>query len=451
MTMTPMIPEAAARKNAMRRGFLAAGLFLALLFPASARESRRRLIIWSIDGFAAGYLKQPRFAENENWQYLLAQARVYADVETTVPAVTYPAHTSMVTGVHPADHGIQSNHPVDPFNLAKNGWTWYTADVRARPLWDIARAHNRSVANMQWPVTMTHPSRMRWHIPQFDRARGPEEAKLMRVISTPGLHREIENATGVSLTEYSADRERLDAALYVWKTKKPDLMLLYHPGLDATEHASGAYSPAAYDALDDLGKMAEKLVRTVRAPGNENTAVLIVSDHGFTTFRGKCYPNTLLQQQGFIHSEQKTWSFYFDTAGGVARLVRNTGILQVFPAARLAALIGEHCPGIEFIDRSHADYGYLRSVYSKDAEAFLVSRSDVVMSPAWGVQVFDEAATGHTHGFLPKREDMKTVALAFTGKGRTTQPIRHVRDTFRFACRWLHLECAVRQLAARPQ
>jgi hypothetical protein len=159
------------------------------------------------------------------------------------------------------------------------------------------------------------------------------------------------------------------------------------------------------------------------------------------TFRGKCYPNSLLLQMGFINAEQKSWSFYFDTAGGVARLVRNAGITQEFPAARFAALVSKQCPGIEFIDADHADYDYLRSNYSKSAEGFLVSRANIVMSPSWGAQVFDEAATGHTHGFLPQREDMKTVAIAFTGNMRNTVPIRQVTDTYRFACRWLRLKC----------
>jgi predicted AlkP superfamily pyrophosphatase or phosphodiesterase len=425
---------------------LAFGFWLLFLItPAAGKAKRPRLIIWSIDGLAAGYLKQPRFAENENWQYLLRRAKVYSDVETTVPAVTYPAHTSMVTGLHPASHGIQSNHPVDPFNLARGGWMWYAADIRARQLWDLAREQGKSVANLQWPVTMTQPSRIRWHIPQFERAKGPEEVKLMRVISTPGLHREIETEVGVSLTESSSDRDRINAALYVWEEKAPDLMLLYTPGLDATEHAAGPYSQPAYAVLDELGVMAQKLVRRVRRQGGENNAVLIVSDHGFMTYRGKCYPNSLLLQQGFINPEQKGWSFYFDTAGGVARLVRNTGVTQDFPAARFAALVSRQCPGIEYIDADHADYDYLHTHYSKQAEGFLVSRSNVVMSPSWGAQIFDEAATGHTHGFLPQREDMKTVAIAFTGNTRKTVAIRHVTDIYRFACHWLHLECPTKK------
>lgn len=425
---------------------------LVLLWPTTptllAGETRPRLVIWSIDGFAAGYLKQPRFTENENWHYLLQRAKVYREVETTVPSVTYPAHTAMLTGVHSAQHGIMSNHPVDPFNLAKGGWTWFTADVRVKTLWDIAREQGRTVANLQWPVSMTQASRIRWHVPQFERARGPEEVKLMRVISTPGLHREIEKETGVALTEQSSDRDRISAALYVWENKRPDLMLLYTPGLDSTEHASGPYSEAAYAVLDDLGKQAVRLLRRVQKQAGGNTALLIVSDHGFLTFRGKCYPNSILLQSGFINPEQKAWSFYFDTAGGVARLVRNVGVEQEFPAARFAATISQQCPGIEFIDASHAEYDYLRAHYSREAEGFLVSRTNVVMSPAWGTQVFDEAALGHTHGFLPQREDMKTVALAFTGNRRKIVRIRHVTDTYRFACNWLRLQCPVRKKVA---
>lgn len=433
----------------MARSRLCFGLFALFCFAAPAiraDENRPRLIIWSIDGFAAGYLKQARFTENENWHYLLQRAKVYREVETTVPSVTYPAHTAMVTGVAPARHRIMSNHPVDPFNLARGGWTWFTADIRAKTLWDIAREQKKTVANLQWPVTMTQASRIRWHIPQFERARGPEEVKLMRVISTPGLHREIENEVGVALTEQSSDRDRINAALYIWENKKPDLMLLYTPGLDATEHAAGPYSEAAYAVLDDLAKELVRLLRRVRSQEERNTALLIVSDHGFLTFRGKCYPNSILLQSGFINPEQKTWSFYFDTAGGVARLVRNAGVTQEFPAVRFAAAVSKQCPGIEFIDAGHAEYDYLRTHYSREAEGFLVSRTNVVMSPAWGAQVFDEAATGHTHGFLPQREDMKTVALAFTGSRRKSVPIRHVTDTYHFACHWLRLQCPVKKI-----
>jgi predicted AlkP superfamily pyrophosphatase or phosphodiesterase len=39
-------------------------------------------------------------------------------VESVFPSVTYPAHTTMVTGVTPRVHGITSNRPPDP--LAKN-------------------------------------------------------------------------------------------------------------------------------------------------------------------------------------------------------------------------------------------------------------------------------------------------------------------------------------------
>ena len=41
------------------------------------------------------------------------------------PTLTNPSHTTMLTGVSPATHGIYENHPFDPFAKNMNGWTWY--------------------------------------------------------------------------------------------------------------------------------------------------------------------------------------------------------------------------------------------------------------------------------------------------------------------------------------
>ncbi|MCS6971681.1 MAG: ectonucleotide pyrophosphatase/phosphodiesterase [Leptospiraceae bacterium] len=416
--------------------FLAAIALPAMLLSA---KTRPRLLIWSIDGFAAGYLDHPRFKTHPRWQRLLKQARVFSPVETTIPSVTYPAHTAMVTGVHPARHRIHSNHPVDPFNLAKNGWNWYASDIAVPTLWQIAKKQGKTVANLQWPVTMLPAGEIRWHVPQFERARGPEEVKLMRVLSTPGLHEEIEKATGVALTETSTDSERFQAALYVWQKKKPDLMLLYFPQLDATEHAAGPYSEAAFAVLDALStKIADFAQKILQ---EKNSAMLIVSDHGFLSFQGRCYPNTLLVELGMLDPERKVWSYYFDTAGGVARLVRNGGVVPDFPAKAFANRIQQECAGVEFIAPENPEFQKFSHYYARGAAGFLVSRGKVALSPAWGVQIFDAEATGHTHGFLPSRAEMKTLALLFTRSQRPVKPIRHNTEIFQFACSWLKLRC----------
>ncbi len=425
---------------------LAVALAVATL-PVGARKTAkpRRLIVWSIDGFAAGYLRHPEFVKIPVWQRLLKRAQVFDRVETTYPAVTYPAHTSMVTGKPSAVHRLRSNHPVDPFNLSKGGWTWYLQDIAGPTIWDIARKNNKIVANLMWPVTMTEAGRIRYHIPQFDRAKGPEEVKLMRVLSTPGLHREIERKTGVALTEYSTDDERFKAAVYLWQTRKPDLMYFYQPGLDSLEHAKGAYTPAAIEHLAALGKQIESMLKLTQK--RQDTSILLVSDHGFMTFKGKCYPNTLLQKMGYIDAQKKAWEYWFDTAGGVARLVENNARTE-FDHSEVKKSIEAACPTIAYVHEGHEDFSLLRRHYSADAEAFLVSRENVVLNATLSPEVFDAAATGHTHGFLPEREDMNTVAMLFAPGKRGINKIRNVADVFQATCRLARLKCPRQKSAA---
>lgn len=407
---------------------------------AVARGSHgQRLIIWSIDGFAAGYLDNPAFQKSAVWQRLLKKGRLFNPVETTIPSVTYPAHTAMVTGKDTAEHRIHSNHPVDPFQLSKDGWAWYAEDISSPALWDIARKQKKTVANMMWPVTMVEGKKIPYHFPQFERGKGPEELKLMRILSTPGLHREVERYTGVGLNEHSTDLERIRAARYIWRSKRPDLMLLYNPGLDSIEHADGPYSATALKHLDKLGFAIENFLHDLHSQGEKNSAILIVSDHGFMSYEGKCFPNFILRSMGLINEDTKTWSYFFHTAGGVARLVRNKKA-PGFPAAEFSERL-KACGSVEYIPPGTPDYDKLRLKFDSGAPAFLLSRGNVIISSGAGKEAYTADAKGHTHGFLPDRKDMHTLAL-FLGPGRRkTERIRHTKDTFRFACSWLRLRC----------
>jgi predicted AlkP superfamily pyrophosphatase or phosphodiesterase len=424
-------------------------ILLVLCCVTAAQAKRNRLVIWSIDGFAAGYLTNPDFQKSAVWQRLLRRGKVFAPVETTIPSVTYPAHTAMMTGVDTATHRLYSNHPVDPFNLSKDGWTWYSEDVQAKFLWDLAREQGKSVANIMWPVTMLGAGRIKYHIPQFDRAKGPEEIKLMRVLSTPGLHREIEAHTHIQLNEHSGDSERIRAGKYIWKKKNPDIMLMYNPGLDTLEHGNGAYSPVALAHLDYLGREIELFLKEQeKLRTRDRTAVLIVSDHGFMAFHGKCHPNAILKSMGYIDPAKHRWQYVFDTAGGVARLVANNDA-PVFKVKAFGEELARQCPDIDLVEAGHEDFAKLRSRYDAKARVFLVGRANVLMSAAWNKEVFNADATGHTHGFLPDRPDMHTLAIAFTPDKKSPVKISQTKDTFRFACSWLKLKCPKGKRAAR--
>ena len=63
-------------------------------------------------------------------------------------------------------------------------------------LWDVAGAAGRTTASIQWPVTVG--AHITWNIPEYWRANTPDDAKLLRALSTPGL---LEEA-GAELGEF---------------------------------------------------------------------------------------------------------------------------------------------------------------------------------------------------------------------------------------------------------
>src|SRR5262249_37882723 len=117
---------------------------------------------------------------------LAAGARVAAPGALPVfPSVTYPNHTSMATGVGPARHGVANNVVFDPEEKNDGGWTWYAEDIRARTVWDAARARGQPTGLVSWPVTVG--ARATALLPEIWRAGTPEDVKLVRALSTPGL------------------------------------------------------------------------------------------------------------------------------------------------------------------------------------------------------------------------------------------------------------------------
>ena len=56
-----------------------------------------------------------------------SDARGVRGVRGVWPTITYPGHTTLITGVAPAEHGITSNLEFDPRRTFGESWFWYAA------------------------------------------------------------------------------------------------------------------------------------------------------------------------------------------------------------------------------------------------------------------------------------------------------------------------------------
>ena len=95
------------------------------------------------------------------------------------------------------------------------------------------------------------------------------------------------------------------AAVHIIEKHKPNLLLIHLLTTDSAQHQYGANSLAGNTALILADRQVQRVLDAIdRAGLRETTTVLVVSDHGFKTFRRGIRINALLRAKGF---EQAGW------------------------------------------------------------------------------------------------------------------------------------------------
>ena len=218
--------------------------------------------------------------------------------------MTYPSHTTLVTGVSPARHGILANRPFDPTGRNAGGWYWYAEDIRVPTLWDVAGRAGLVTSAVDWPVTAG--ADIRYNIVQYWRTRdAPDDAKLGRALSNPpGLLQEAERAVGPYPSgrtfTVEADARRAAFNAYLLEAKRPRLHLCYFSGLDEAEHSAGPDSAESRAALEKIDALVGVVRRAAERAGRGRATVAVVSDHGFTQTRRELELGEALLRAGLV-------------------------------------------------------------------------------------------------------------------------------------------------------
>ena len=159
---------------------------LAIGQMAGQPAGHRALLLISIDGMRPDYVTaaDAHGLKIPNLRRILAQGAHASGVRGVLPTVTYPSHTTILTGVWPARHGIFSNLTFDPAGTNFEGWYWYSEDIHSPTLWEAAAKAGYRVGSVSWPVSVGAPG-VTDLIPEYWRATTPDDLKLLRALSTP--------------------------------------------------------------------------------------------------------------------------------------------------------------------------------------------------------------------------------------------------------------------------
>ena len=258
---------------------------IAILLLAAGPGHAGPVLLVSIDGLRPGDVlhADQRGLRLPNLRKLLADGAHARAVIGVLPTVTYPSHTTLLTGASPAQHGIVSNTTFDPLNINQGGWYWYAEDIKVPTLWDAAYARGLSVGNVHWPVSVGAKS-ITWNLPQLWRTGHADDDKLNRALATPGLLNELEAnmgryAHGID-EDIAADETRGRFAAALLAAKRPDFTTVYLTAYDHDQHRFGPDTAEAHETIERIDAVVGRLVTAARAARPDIT-IAIVSDHGF--------------------------------------------------------------------------------------------------------------------------------------------------------------------------
>lgn len=349
-------------------------------------------------------------------------------VKTVNPSVTYPAHTSMMTGVDPGIHGIYNNTPLDPFEKNDSGWTWYAEDIKAPTLWDVTRRADKTVGNVFWPVTVG--AEIKFNLPQYWRKKIPEDDKLLRALSTKGLHRLAETNVGSPLNDMAKDQIKFRTALWMFESYHPDLLLVYTTDLDTIHHGYGTYSEKAKEKLKEIDSEFGEFIRALKLYERSDLALILISDHGFHSAKHACAPNLYLLRKGFIQTDEQKFDFIFKSSGGSALLLPGTRSPLAEELALIERDLVAECPGSIWTSSTKKTDLKLQH---PDAIAMLSTNAPIYFSGTRKGEIFSESKTAiHGHGYDAEIREMETIGGVYWKGMRDKEAwkMNSVKDVF---------------------
>lgn len=291
----------------MARAGLAVLLLVAWLQAAPAGHqgtgADRHVVLISIDGLAAFHLDN-RSLDLPNIRALAATGVRAASSETVFPSLTHPAHTTLITGVTPRQHGVVGNRVRD----RRTGQRFHITNlprrqsIRVPTLFDVLHAKGLRTAAFFWPETkddaaiddnvaevfddhdMAHPSGIRPAFLDELRKAGVPIESYYTFYDDPFA----QGAADIALTK---------AAAYVVKARKPALTAVHLLITEKVQHEFGPTHYLASAALTTADHCVGLLRRAVEEAGISNrTTFVVAADHGFVTVEQEMNVAPLLRE-----------------------------------------------------------------------------------------------------------------------------------------------------------
>ena len=247
----------------------------------------------------------------------LARRGAFGALRSVVPPITVPAWTCMVSGRDPGELGLYGFR-----NRVAGGYALSMDAARAIAvprIWDVASAAGKRVAITYVPGTSpprpvngamvscflgesgptTHPPEL---AATLEARFGPHAPDVGEV--------RMDDPQALLDDLYETTRRRFAIAAALWREERPDLAMTVEMGTDRAHHALFHHLDPTHPAHDpsdpmvadarDYYAFVDAQVGALVEAADEDTAVVVVSDHGARAMRGGVCINEILRREGWL-------------------------------------------------------------------------------------------------------------------------------------------------------
>lgn len=307
---------------------------LLLLSLCASFAAENHVILITIDGFPGRMLTNSH-ALLPNIRALAAEGASSTAMKVSNPSVTWPNHTTLVTGVNPRKHSVLFNgvlvrggaakapvstnasgvdplirkyDPDSPAQAQAVGTVRIDPNVTAAQLvavptlFDIFHNAGLTTAGVNWPCTRSSKS-LDDDFPDspnaldFTTPRLREDLVGEKILASP-LQKNF-----ALIGQPQRDEIWTQTASYLIRNRMPVFMAFHLLNTDSTHHKYGPETMASFTALAMADRFVGDIVAALKTANlRDKTTIFITADHGFASATNVLQPNVVLREAGLLQT-----------------------------------------------------------------------------------------------------------------------------------------------------
>lgn len=380
----------------------------------------KKLLVISIDAMGAKDLEGD-LSHLPTLQNIQKMGSHIKNIKGVYPSVTYPAHSTIVTGVYPFRHGIINNTMLQPRRKSPD-WYWYKKDMLVPTLFDVARKQGLKTAAFLWPVTAN--DQIDYHIAEiFPNRIWTNQVLVAMQASSPLFLLKMNHKYGYlrkGIQQPYLDEFTTACAIDTLRKKKPDLTMVHLTDLDTMRHKYGVSSKEAKQALKRQDIRVQQLIKaTKEANTYDETTIVVLGDHYQIDVNKLLRLNALFAEKGWLESRadgsvKRNWRVYAKSCDGSTYVYCKKGFGYLKDQVNMLL---KDIEGIENVydtaeaKRFGADAQCMFMIEAKKGYFFIDEAMGAIVQEVKKEEIGKPDRYKAVHGYHPNKEEYDTTLL----------------------------------------